>query len=96
MQSRGDVQGLPLVGKGAESDKRGGKGWEAGSGLRAAPKLWSREHSVPASPAVFPITNPGHRGYSPPQTDHIRTLKKMPLLFVNIHIHCDLEKQQGL
>ena len=62
MQSRGDVHGLPVVGKGTQSDKCWGKGWEAESTLRAAHQLWSREHSVPAPPAVFPITNPGQGG----------------------------------
>lgn len=52
MQSRGDVHGLPLVGKGTQSDKCWGKGWEAESTLRATHQLWSREHSVPAPPAV--------------------------------------------
>lgn len=69
-RAEGTFTGLPLLGKGTQSDK----GWEDGSRLRAAHKVRSREHCVPASPAVFPITNPGHRGYSQPETDHIRSL----------------------
>lgn len=63
MQSQGDAHRLLLVGKGTQSDKRRGKGWGAESTLTAAHQLWGREHSVPALPAVFPITNPGQGTY---------------------------------
>lgn len=44
------------------SDKNRGKGWKAEATLIAAHPLQDREHSVPALPAVFPITNTGQRG----------------------------------
>lgn len=45
-----------------ERDKNRGKGWKAEATLIAAHPLRDREHSVPALPAVFPLTNTGQRG----------------------------------
>lgn len=74
MESKGDDHGLPLVGNGAQIDKIRGKGWEAESTLTAAHQLQGREHSVPAPPAVFPITNQDQGGYGLPETDYTRRL----------------------